>query len=101
MDPIVLIHGYSAESKQPTAAAIQKIYGTLPQALRAAYGNDGVIEIDRQPVYYSGGRVNNRRYFPRFRQRPESRIRVVVAWKIPRHHSQHRRACRSKLAPLV
>ncbi len=46
MDPIVLIHGYSAESKQPTPAAIQKIYGTLPQALRDAYGNDGVIEID-------------------------------------------------------
>jgi hypothetical protein len=28
MDPIVLIHGYSAESKQTTPAAIQKIYGT-------------------------------------------------------------------------
>jgi hypothetical protein len=46
MDPIVLIHGYSAESKQATSAAIQKIYGTLPQALRDAYGNEGVIEID-------------------------------------------------------
>ena len=46
MDPIVLIHGYSAESKQTTSAAIQKIYGTLPQALRDAYGNNGVIEID-------------------------------------------------------
>jgi hypothetical protein len=46
MDPIVLIHGYSAESKQTTPAAIQKIYGTLPQALRDAYGDDGVIEID-------------------------------------------------------
>jgi len=46
MDPIVLIHGYSAESKQTTPAAIQKIYGTLPQALRDAYGNNGVIEID-------------------------------------------------------
>ena len=46
MDPIVLIHGYSAESKQTTPAAIQKIYGALPQALRDAYGNDGVIEID-------------------------------------------------------
>jgi hypothetical protein len=28
MDPIVLIHGYSAESKQTTSAAIQQIYGT-------------------------------------------------------------------------
>jgi pimeloyl-ACP methyl ester carboxylesterase len=46
MDPIVLIHGYSAESKQTSPAAIQKIYGTLPQALRDAYGNEGVIEID-------------------------------------------------------
>ena len=46
MDPIVLIHGYSAESKQTTSAAIQQIYGTLPQALRDAYGSDGVIEID-------------------------------------------------------
>jgi hypothetical protein len=42
MDPIVLIHGYSAESKQTTSAAIQKIYGTLPQALRDAYGNPWV-----------------------------------------------------------
>src|SRR4030095_2090336 len=46
MDPIVLIHGYSAESKQPTTAAIQKIYGSLPPALRDAYGDQGVIEID-------------------------------------------------------
>jgi hypothetical protein len=46
MDPIVLIHGYSAEGRQTTPAAIQQIYGTLPQALRDAYGDDGVIEID-------------------------------------------------------
>jgi hypothetical protein len=46
MDPVVLIHGYSAESKQTTSASIQQIYGTLPQALRDAYGNNGVIEID-------------------------------------------------------
>ena len=55
MDPIVLIHGYSAESKQTTPAAIQKIYGTLPQALRDAYGNDGVIEIDLSMFTLGGG----------------------------------------------
>jgi pimeloyl-ACP methyl ester carboxylesterase len=46
MDPIVLIHGYSAESRQTTPGAIQQIYGTLPQGLRDAYGNNGVVEID-------------------------------------------------------
>ena len=46
MDPIVLIHGYSAESRQATPASIQQIYGSLPQALRDAYGNSSVVEID-------------------------------------------------------
>lgn len=46
MDPIVLIHGYSAESKTATPAAIHKIYGDLPDALRAAYGGDSVVEIN-------------------------------------------------------
>ncbi|MBI1817307.1 MAG: hypothetical protein HYR72_20230 [Deltaproteobacteria bacterium] len=46
MEPIVLIHGYSAESKESTPAAIAKIYGTLPEALRAAYGSEAVVEID-------------------------------------------------------
>ena len=46
MDPIVLIHGYSAESKQTTPAAIHKTYGTLPEALRDAYGGKAVVEIN-------------------------------------------------------
>lgn len=46
MDPIVLIHGYSAESKKTTPAAIQGIYGSFPEALRAAYGSPAVVEID-------------------------------------------------------
>jgi hypothetical protein len=46
MEPIVLIHGYSAESKQPTPAAIHKTYGTLPEALRDAYGGKTVVEIN-------------------------------------------------------
>jgi hypothetical protein len=43
MKPIVLIHGYSAESPTDDAASIQGIYGDLPQRLRATYN---VIEID-------------------------------------------------------
>ncbi len=46
MEPIVLIHGYSAESKETTKAAITGIYGTLPRALRDLYGRDAVVEID-------------------------------------------------------
>ncbi len=46
MKPIVLIHGYSAESKKTDAASISRIYGSLPRALRAAYGNGSVVEID-------------------------------------------------------
>ncbi len=46
MDPIVLIHGYSAEGKGDTLAAIRQIYGTLPQSLREIYGNRKVVEID-------------------------------------------------------
>jgi hypothetical protein len=46
VEPIVLIHGYSAESRQTTAQAIASIYGTLPRALRDAYGRNAVVEID-------------------------------------------------------
>ena len=46
MDPIVLIHGYSAESKQITPAAIHKTYGTLPDALRDVYGGNSIVEIN-------------------------------------------------------
>jgi hypothetical protein len=41
--PIVLIHGYSAESKGTTLGAITEIYGDFSQVLRQAYT---VIEID-------------------------------------------------------
>lgn len=43
MKPIVLIHGYSAESPDEDPTSIAGIYGDLPQRLRAAYQ---VIEID-------------------------------------------------------
>ncbi len=43
MKPIVLIHGYSAESPADDQASITGIYGDLPQRLRATYE---VVEID-------------------------------------------------------
>jgi len=46
MKPIVLIHGYSAESRESTASSIASIYGTLPRDLKAAYGGRSVVEID-------------------------------------------------------
>src|SRR5580765_4976423 len=46
MDPIVLIHGYSAESKQTSDAAIKGIYGDFSDDLRKRYGGSAVVEID-------------------------------------------------------
>lgn len=46
MEPIVLIHGYSAESKETDRASIAAIYGDLPDRLRQAYGGAAVTEID-------------------------------------------------------
>ena len=43
MKPIVLIHGYSAESPASDPTSIASIYGTLPQRLRASYD---VVEVD-------------------------------------------------------
>jgi pimeloyl-ACP methyl ester carboxylesterase len=43
MKPIVLIHGYSAESPTSDPTSIENIYGDLPRRLRASYQ---VIEID-------------------------------------------------------
>jgi hypothetical protein len=46
MIPILLIHGYSAESSATDPASIKGIYGTLPDRLKAAYGADAVFEVD-------------------------------------------------------
>jgi pimeloyl-ACP methyl ester carboxylesterase len=46
MEPIVLIHGYSAESRTTAPDDIASIYGTLPAALRAVFGAAQVQEID-------------------------------------------------------
>ncbi|HVS08692.1 MAG TPA: hypothetical protein VMS76_02370 [Planctomycetota bacterium] len=46
MEPIVLIHGYSAESKGETTEEIEAIYGTLPSDLRRVFGAENVVEID-------------------------------------------------------
>jgi hypothetical protein len=46
MKPIVLIHGYSAESRESTASSIASIYGTLPKDLKAAFGSRSIVEID-------------------------------------------------------
>jgi pimeloyl-ACP methyl ester carboxylesterase len=43
MKPIVLIHGYSAESQQTDHNSITAIYGNLPQDLRQSYQ---VVDID-------------------------------------------------------
>ena len=44
--PVLLIHGYSAESPETAAASIAGIYGNLPARLRAAYGAASVFELD-------------------------------------------------------
>jgi hypothetical protein len=46
MEPIVLIHGYSAEGKEATPDAIAGIYGTLPKSLKQIYGRKAVVEIN-------------------------------------------------------
>ncbi len=46
MEPIVLIHGYSAESVKTDKPSIVNIYGTLPQSLQDLYGQNSVVEID-------------------------------------------------------
>ncbi|MBU0675525.1 MAG: alpha/beta hydrolase [Proteobacteria bacterium] len=46
MRPIVLIHGYSAESTETDSKSIEGIYGTMPDDLRTIYGPDQVVEID-------------------------------------------------------
>ena len=46
MKPIVLIHGYSAESKETDKSAITSIYGDMPKALRKKYGRANILEID-------------------------------------------------------
>ena len=46
MKPIVLIHGYSAESESATRAAVEKIYGSLPRRLKRTYGAEAVVDID-------------------------------------------------------
>lgn len=46
MNPILLIHGYSAESRRSGAKAVTQIYGALPGALRGAYGKTRLRELD-------------------------------------------------------
>jgi len=46
VDPVVLIHGYGAESAAPSKAAIPSIYGDLPARLRRLFGGAAVVEID-------------------------------------------------------
>lgn len=46
MNPLLLIHGYSAESDEETPAAITSIYGTLPKDLVDRYGAGNVFELD-------------------------------------------------------
>lgn len=46
MKAILLIHGYSAESKTASPDDIKDIYGTLPEVLDKAYGDGAAVEID-------------------------------------------------------
>ena len=48
MNPLVLIHGYSAEhgSRADSRTDITRIYGSLPAALRRRYGADRVLELN-------------------------------------------------------
>ncbi len=46
MEPILLIHGYSAESPAITLPSVVTEYGTLPARLAAKYGGASVVEID-------------------------------------------------------
>lgn len=46
MKPIVLIHGYSAESKETDPVSIESIYGTLPKDLRTIYSDTNIVKID-------------------------------------------------------
>jgi hypothetical protein len=46
VEPIVLIHGYSAESKRSGPEDVEKIYGTLPKDLTAVPGGGEVVPIN-------------------------------------------------------
>ncbi|MBN2326435.1 MAG: hypothetical protein JXR73_04710 [Candidatus Omnitrophica bacterium] len=46
MKPIVLIHGFSAESRKTDRESIGGIYGDLPGKLQSLNGSGGVVEID-------------------------------------------------------
>ena len=46
MNPILLIHGYSAESRRSSARAVTSIYGTLPADLRRRYGSKRVLQLN-------------------------------------------------------
>jgi hypothetical protein len=46
MEPILLIHGYSAESKEATLTSIQTEYGSLPNRLRGKYGDANVFDLN-------------------------------------------------------
>ncbi|MGC9328758.1 MAG: hypothetical protein ACP5I1_14075, partial [Candidatus Hinthialibacter sp.] len=46
MKPIVLIHGFSAESRKTDKESIRKIYGGLPKDLQNLNGSGGVVEVD-------------------------------------------------------
>ena len=46
MEPIVLIHGYSSESKGDKQSDIAEIYGKLPAAIAAANGGANIVPIN-------------------------------------------------------
>jgi hypothetical protein len=46
MEPILLVHGYSAESAEDNAAEAARIFGTLPNDLRANLPGEQILDIN-------------------------------------------------------
>ena len=47
MEPILLVHGYSAEAESSTNAdSVAKIYGQLPNWLRRTYSENSVVDVN-------------------------------------------------------
>lgn len=46
MKPVVLIHGYSSESKGTDASSVRAIYGDLPDRLAVLVGPENIVPVN-------------------------------------------------------